>query len=278
MCMRYINPNSRRGIVNKLADYILNQIDKTQRTRLQVTDFKTFYVINGETNSDKVLDLSVIKESFYNENKEILTSLGVKQINIIDIIEYKDPISQSDYHFDFYNSERPLYHQHTINEVRSGLEGHYQHNHLNSINYTDKLELEFGSPHIYPNLLTFHSTEFMSMSSEFPYGYSLSMGRLELYYSEYICNHLFTPTITDKIEFMITKQKDDDDDLKISIKADSIYNKKTIKSLVLDVFDFNLGKFQSTFLENYNLTTEIETQLSSKPWLVKDRSKDIVFI
>jgi hypothetical protein len=149
MFMKYINPNSRRGIVNKLADYILNQIDKTQRTRLQVTDFKTFYVINGETNSDKVLDLSVIKESFYSENKEILTSLGVKQINIIDIIEYKDPISQSDYHFDFYNSERPLYHQHTINELRSGLEGHYQHNHLNSINYTDKLELEFGSPHIY---------------------------------------------------------------------------------------------------------------------------------
>jgi hypothetical protein len=77
---------------------------------------------------------------------------------------------------------------------------------------------------------------------------------------------------------MITKQKYDDDDLKISIKADSIYSKKTIKSLVLDVFDFNLGKFQSMFLENYNLTTEIETQLYSKPWLVKDRSKDIVFI
>ena len=71
MCMRYINPNSRRGIVNKLADYILNQIDKSQTTRLQVTDFKTFYVVNGNTNSDKVLDLSIIKESFYNENKFI---------------------------------------------------------------------------------------------------------------------------------------------------------------------------------------------------------------
>ena len=65
MCMRYINPNSRRGIVNKLADYILNQIDNSQTTRLQVTDFKTFYVVNGNTDSDKVLDLSVIKESFY---------------------------------------------------------------------------------------------------------------------------------------------------------------------------------------------------------------------
>ena len=70
MCMRYINPNSRRGIVNKLADYILNQIDNSQTTRLQFTDFKTFYVVNGNTNSDKVLDLSIIKESFYNENKE----------------------------------------------------------------------------------------------------------------------------------------------------------------------------------------------------------------
>ena len=49
-----------------------------------------------------------------------------------------------------------------------------------------------------------------------------------------------------------------------------------VKSLILDVFDFNLGKFQSKFLENYNLSTEIDNQLSSKPWLVKDRSSDII--
>lgn len=274
--MRYINPNSRRGIVNKLADYILNQIDKSQTTRLQVTDFKTFYVVNGNTDSDKVLDLSVIKESFYKENKEVLTSLGVKQINLIDIIEYKQPIGQLDYYFDLYNSERPLYHQHTINELRSDLRGRYQQSHLNSINYTNRLELEFDYPCNYTNLNTYNTTEFMSVSSEFPYGYSLNMGRLDLYYSEYVSNHLFTPLVTDRLEFMITKQKDDKEDLTISVNSNSIYSKEKVKSLILDVFDFNLGKFQSKFLENYNLSTEIDNQLSSKPWLVKDRSSDII--
>jgi hypothetical protein len=276
MCMRYINPNSRRGIVNKLADYILNQIDKSQKTRLQVTDFKTFYVVNGNTNSDKVLDLSIIKESFYNENKEILTSLGIKQINIIDIIEYKEPVNQLDYCFDFYNSDRPLYHQSTINELRNGLDKQYNQNHLNSINYSDRVEIEFSYPYNYANLNTFNYTEFMSVSSEFPYGYSLNMGRLELYYSEYICNHLFTPLITNKIEFTLTKQKDSEDDLIISINSKSIYNKDQIKSLVLDTFDFNFGKFQSDFLDNYDLTKEIDFQLSSKPWMVKDKTKDMV--
>jgi hypothetical protein len=274
--MRYINPNSRRGIVNKLADYILSQIDKSKTTRLQVTDFKTFYVVNGNTNSDKILDLSVIKESFYKENKEVLTSLGVKQINLIDIIEYKEPIGQLNHYFDLYNSERPLYHQHTINQVRSGLESHYKQSHLNSINYTNRLELEFDYPYNYTNLDTYNTTEFMSVSSEFPYGYSLNMGRLELFYSEYVCNHLFASLATDRMEFMITKQKNDDEDLIISVNSNSIYSKEKIKSLILDVFDFNLGKFQSMFLEDYNLTTEIETQLFSKPWLVKDRSSDIV--
>jgi len=276
MCMKYINPNSRRGIVNKLADYILNQIDKSQTTRLQVTDFKTFYVVNGNTDSDKVLDLSVIKESFYKENKEVLTSLGVKQINLIDIVEYKQPIGQLDYYFDLYNSERPLYHQHTINELRSDLGGRYQQSHLNSINYTNRLELEFDYPYNYTNLNTYNTTEFMSVSSEFPYGYSLNMGRLDLYYSEYVGNHLFTPLVTDRLEFMITKQKDDDEDVTISVNSNSIYSKEKVKSLILDVFDFNLGRFQSKFLENYNLSTEIDNQLSSKPWLVKDRSSDII--
>jgi hypothetical protein len=102
------------------------------------------------------------------------------------------------------------------------------------------------------------------------------MGRLELFYSEYVCNHLFASLATDRMEFMITKQKNDDEDLIISVNSNSIYSKEKIKSLILDVFDFNLGKFQSMFLEDYNLTTEIETQLSSKPWLVKDRSSDII--
>jgi L-ribulose-5-phosphate 3-epimerase UlaE len=51
---------------------------------------------------------------------------------------------------------------------------------------------------------------------------------------------------------------------------------KQLKSLVLDVFDFNLTKFQNDYLKGYDLKFEIDAQFSSKPWLVKDRTKDII--
>jgi hypothetical protein len=274
--MRYINPNSRRGVVNKLADYILSKVDSTNKTRIQVTDFKSFYVVNGETQTDKVLDLNEIKDEFFKENKELLLSLDIKQFNIIDLIQYKEPIGQLDYYFDFYNSDRPLYHQSVINETLR-IDLPYGENHINSIDYTHRVELEFGYSYTYTNLDTYHFTEFMSVSSEFPYGYSLNMGRLSLYYSEYICNQLFTPTLLDKIEFKFTNQIDSEDDINITIKTPKHPSgNDRIKSLILDVFDFNLSKFQNDYLSSYDLKSEINTQLSSKPWLVKDRTQDII--
>ena len=274
--MRYINPNSRRGVVNKLADYILSKVDSTNKTRIQVTDFKSFYVVNGETQSDKVLDLNEIKEEFFEQNKDLLLSLDIKQFNIIDLVQYKEPIGQLDYYFDFYNSDRPLYHQSIINETLR-IDSPYSENHINSINYTHRVELEFGHSYTYTNLDTYHFTEFMSVSSEFPYGYSLNMGRINLYYSEYICNQLFTPALLEKIEFKFTNQIDNEDDINITIKTPKHpLSNDRIKSLILDVFDFNLSKFQNDYLDGYDLKSEINTQLSSKPWLVKDRTKDLI--
>lgn len=274
--MRYINPNSRRGVVNKLADYILSKIDSTNKTRIQVTDCKSFYVINGETQSNNILNLNEITEEFYEKNKDLLLSLDIKHLNIIDLIQYQEPINPLDYYFDFYNTERPLFHQSIIDEV-SRIVIPYNEKHLNSINYTNRLELGFGSGYYYSYVESFHFNDPVSISSEFPYGYSLNMGRTEMYYSEYICNQLFLPSLTNHIEFRFTKQTDDNDDFNISVRtSQNPSGDEKLKSLVLDVFDFNLNKFQSDYLNGYDLTSEIDTQLSTKPWLVKDRSKDII--
>jgi hypothetical protein len=102
------------------------------------------------------------------------------------------------------------------------------------------------------------------------------MGRCSLYYTEYVCNHLLSYIQYNRIEFKITKQIDGDDDLLISIDTSNPTLDKQLKSLVLDVFDFNLTKFQNDYLKGYDLKFEIDTQFSSKPWLVKDRTKDII--
>jgi hypothetical protein len=46
--------------------------------------------------------------------------------------------------------------------------------------------------------------------------------------------------------------------------------------LVLDVFDFNINKFSNDFLNEYDIEDDIINQVKDKPWLVKDRTKDLI--
>ena len=55
--MRKLEKNTRRYFVNLFADYILSKFNKKENTIIQVTDFETFVVVNGQTTSTKVLDL-----------------------------------------------------------------------------------------------------------------------------------------------------------------------------------------------------------------------------
>jgi hypothetical protein len=49
--------------------------------------------------------------------------------------------------------------------------------------------------------------------------------------------------------------------------------------MVLDVFDFNLNRFENKYLSNYDLGTDIDTQNSNdKPWLVKDKLGELFVI
>jgi len=271
--MKYINTFSKEGFVNLFADYIIKNIDPIHKSRFQVIDFKSFLVVYGSTSSDVVLDLNKLRDTFVEQHKSLIDFLNLKHINIIDLIDYREPLSSNEFHFTYYNSDRPVFNQKVIDEVNRETE--YNKEFLNNINYTDRLELEFYSPFMSQNLNVVNSTNFMSVSSSFPYGYSLNLGRREFYYGEYVCNHLFDILVTDKILFKYTSDIIDDD-LNVDIVCDSIYDFKDIKSLVLDVFDFNFNKFVNDYLNDFDIETDITNQLGEKPWLVKDRMKDLI--
>jgi hypothetical protein len=114
----------------------------------------------------------------------------------------------------------------------------------------------------------------LNISSEFPHGYSLSMGRQELYYSEYICNQLFDVILTDKVSFKYSSIKIDEDN-QIDINSNTIYPKKDIVSMVLDVFDFDMLVFNDK-IKSYDIMEDITHPFNNKPWLVKDRFKDLI--
>ena len=91
--MRKLEKNTRRYFVNLFADYILSQFDKKENTIIQVTDFETFVVVNGQTTSGNVLELNTLKVEFIKSNKELFESLNKEDLNIIDIIKYDQEIT-----------------------------------------------------------------------------------------------------------------------------------------------------------------------------------------
>ena len=270
--MKYINENSNRGLVNLFSDYIVKEINKTHQydVVVEVTDCGKFFIVNGMTNSDKVLDMVKVKETFLDTHKSLLTNFGYENVNIIDLIMYdRDLKKKTDYTFDFYNSERPIYHNNIIVNILESPQPKF-----NSIDYNNRLEYELDYSEDDTNHLEYFTYAPLNISSEFPHGYSLSMGRQELYYSEYICNQLFNIILTDKITFKYSSVKVDEDN-QIDINSNSIYPKKDIVSMVLDVFDFDMLVFYDK-IKDYDIMEDITNPFGDKPWLVKDRLKDLI--
>jgi len=270
--MKYINENSNRGIVNLFADYIVKEINKTRQydVVIEITDCGKFFVINGMTNSDKILDLVKVKDTFIESYKPLLNKFGYDSINIIDLITYDRQLKKKEsYTFDFYNSNRPIYHYNVINTLIDNDQPKF-----NSITYDNRLEYELDYSEDNTFNLDYFTYSPLNVTSEFPHGYSLSMGRQELYYSEYVCNQLFDVILTDKLTFKYSSVKVDEDN-QIDIKTTTLFPKKSIISMVLDVFDFDMLVFNDT-IKDYNITDDLLKPFDKKPWLVRDKIKDLI--
>ena len=227
--MRLINKNSRRGIVNLFADFIVSKIDPKERSIIQITDCDVFIVVNGQTTSETELNIDELKNEFNETYKEILKSLGLEHFNVINIIKYGVDILP----------------------IEKGL-----------VSTNKKVFVEEDE-----------SFNEISISSEFPYGYSLRTGRSMAYYSHYILNQISSTIGSDSMYIHFLPKVGDEVD--INVVVDSMYNTKTIKSLILDVFDFDLEDF-SNRMESYDLTQDILDPEGEKPYLVQDRLEDVI--
>jgi hypothetical protein len=231
--MRKLEKNTRRYFVNLFADYILSKFDKSENTIIQVTDCETFVVVNGQTTSSKEINLNDLKYDFMDEFSDLFKSLGVKDINVIDIIRYEQNID--DLSKAWVRVNKSVY----VGEEDPFVE--------------------------------------ISITSEFPYGYSLGCGRGIYYYAHYMFNQMYTLLGVNNLMFKYNSELDENEDHKIKIVSDSTLPKQTIKDLVLDVFDMNVKEF-SECLSNYNLIEDITKPDKPKPYLVQDRLEDIILI
>jgi hypothetical protein len=137
--MKLIKYNSKKGIVNLFSDYILQKIDRSLNSVIQITDLNNFFIINGITESQVLLDISKIKDEFISEYSGLLKDSGYSEnINTMDLIQYgKSFIEGDNRHLwtTFYNSTRPIYHTEVMMSNLSNKE-------IQSIDYSNGLVYE----------------------------------------------------------------------------------------------------------------------------------------
>ena len=253
--MKLFHLNSRYGIVNLIADLILTELNKVKNynTVVQVTDCGNFYVINGKTESKDILDLDIIRQTLINNFKDI--SDWSKNINFIDLIEYDVELNKPSHLYidKLYYSERPVYSQEQIN--------HYRNN-------TDFLYCEQNFDLYVSKKDSIDNT--LSISSSFPYGYSYSMGRNLLCYSEYIMYNIGGIKNLDVvgIEYNLTGLEID-----FIFSGNSYVKSEVFKSMIKDYFDFDFSRF-----EYNNYIKEIMDPMGPKSWLVRDVKSEIVIV
>lgn len=269
--MKIINPNSKRAFVNLFSDFVLQKLGKSSKTIVQVTLFNNFIIVNGKTDSEVNFDLMEIKNEFIEKNSDLIKKIDIdKNLGTLDLIEKTSDFFKNNcfrYHLDLYNTKRPLYHKNVIDFV-------FNDNH-DTVDW--RYGIFFEIPH--NSLLPVHNFKFspLQVTSEFPYGYSLSIGRSLLYYAEYISYNIFNTISVDNFKMLITNQKNLDGEPIIDVISKSPFPGEKIKSLILDNFDFDLEKFHTLF-DEYNFADEILNLTAEKPWLVKNIIPQDLFI
>ena len=86
---------------------------------------------------------------------------------------------------------------------------------------------------------------------------------------------MFNLLMVDDVSFYFTTEQNDDEDYKIKVISNSKVDKKSIKSLILDVFDFDLTTFKSR-LDSYNLMDDILDPEGEKPYLQQDMLEHVI--
>jgi hypothetical protein len=115
----------------------------------------------------------------------------------------------------------------------------------------------------------------LTVSSEFPYGFSLDCGRSRVYYSNYIFNHIYSLLGVDEVDFRFSTVINDNDDFDIRILSETKQDNRRIESLLLDVFSFDLDDFK-TKIKGYDITQDILFPTKEKPYLIQDKLEHLI--
>lgn len=229
--------NSKLFSINLFSDYILSQVPKKENFIIQIADCQNFLVLKGKTSIEEPLDILKLKTDFCEEYKNVL--IDKFGTHTIDLIDYGQKIESNDFEtFEFYNSENFTNTSDEVNKLKLGTE-------------IKNRDLVFVS--------------------QFPFGYSLTMGRTIYYYALLLMNSIPTSFHYEKIKMSIPKKFNEE---QFHLVVDGEIDEK-LKSFFLDHFDFNFKSFEKKILD-YNFLNDLMKPFEL-PTFVTDIPKDMVF-
>jgi hypothetical protein len=240
--------NSRVYTINLFSDYILSKISNTEESIFSIVDCKNFIIIKGKTSHKEILDISTITKEF---NEKYKPDQPIS--HTIDLIEYDCNLSKvKNLEFILHKSENCSYHKIQIEKFLS-----------------NKSSFDFN---YYPSEV---SDDKLIVTSEFPHGYSLGQGRLIYLYGKHIFYSIPTNYTDSSIIFNLSLDKNDENENIISIfNIDKNSEDETLKSAILDVFDFDMSKISSE-MKKVDWSIELTNPLEEYSF-IKNKNKDFI--
>lgn len=267
------------NLCNLLANKVItefNNIDENHITDINVIDLENFIVIKGKTTINKSINYSKVFKNYFNSLCE-----NDKVFNVIDLIEYgsnqindlininlsvlsEDNILLNNLN---YNSQGEY---HIINTNKTILYSNDKlFEYLNTLNeYTD-----FKGEKIQPNY------PFVSDSI---YGKNLNSSKLYEIYLKYISYNIFEKQICKEIKFNLHYNGNirnlNWETMELDVSADKcIVSKEWLKSLILDLFDFNYKYIKKHLsLDLYDFENEVLSK--DKCWMVRDKTTEMMLL
>jgi hypothetical protein len=214
-----------------------------------------FYVIKGKTTYKETLDIAKIKDEFTSKFEELLVDL--KLTHTIDLIDYNSKLNPLDeITFSYHNnSNNCSYHKHQCDE--------YLNDNTKSYGYDFHVK-----PILENNNLIF--------CSEFPHGYSLKQGRLMYYYGKHIFYNIPYNYPFSTLTFTMSTKKDESGDNQFSVKNSHQKDDETLKSAILDVFDFDMSWLE-TEMKKVDWSIELTNPLQDYDFLKKKVDGFVIF-
>lgn len=267
------------NLCNLLSNKVIEEfskIDLSHKTTIQVINLEQFIVIKGRTSINNPLNYSKIFKSF------LVDVFGIDlTFNTIDLVEYGSKIK-----LDYINLSLNLsdYNDLKIYNTDLNIQGEYELDFDNQLIIHNNYELfeYIISNYEYKNFNDLIIKADYPFVSEPMFGKSLYSDKVYNIYLKYISYNLFEKQLCKDISFNLTYYGDFEemnyDNMLLTVDScSSIVSIDWMKSLILDLFDFNFTHIKKHLsLDNYDFSKEILSK--DKCWMLRDKTSEMILL